>query len=156
MSTLFSEFLALSAKLTAFSEFDLMGTGQANLYFDTVTGVAGDSVLAELVEAFGRARAAAGADNSAWEAALRREVLSHPKLGPVARNIIKMWFSGTWYQLPAEWRLAYGARDKDFTFVVSPVSYTEGLLWPTIGANPSGAKAPGYGTWEAPPRIPKI
>jgi len=34
---------------------------------------------------------------------------------------------------------------------VSPASYTEGLLWPTIGANPPGAKAPGFGTWAYPP-----
>jgi hypothetical protein len=38
--------------------------------------------------------------------------------------------------------------------VVSAASYTEGLLWPTIGANPNGAKAPGYASWAQPPRIP--
>jgi hypothetical protein len=63
---------------------------------------------------------------------------------------------GAWYPLPAAWRGTFGELEKDTTFVVSPAAYTEGLLWPTIGANPAGAKGPGYGTWSVPPRIPKV
>ena len=39
------------------------------------------------------------------------------------------------------------------TSTVTAASYQEGLLWPAIGANPPGAKAPGYGSWAQPPRI---
>ena len=60
---------------------------------------------------------------------------------------------GTWYVLPVEWREAYAAGDRDRTFVVSPESYTEGLLWPAVGAGPSGAKPLGYGMWAMAPRI---
>lgn len=58
-----------------------------------------------------------------------------------------------WYGLPSEWTDRYGARAAAETSTVSAASYQEGLLWPAIGANPPGAKAPGYGSWAAPPRI---
>jgi hypothetical protein len=151
--TPFDEFLALSAALTGYSRFRLLGTGQAQLYFSTVTDVVGEATVTALAQAFARARDGAGTDDPALEQALRSEILSDEKLGPVARNVIKLWFVGTWYQLPPEWREAYGTHEKDVTFVASPAAYTEGLLWPTIDANPSGAKGPGYGTWALPPRI---
>lgn len=152
-SARFQDFLAFSAVVTGFTKFRLVGTGQADLYFSTVVDVVGDASVLELLQAFRRVRDEAGEDEAALDRLLRSEIFSHEKLGPIARNILKLWYVGTWYQLPDEWGEAFGALEKDTTFVVSPVAYTEGLLWPTIGANPSGAKAPGYGTWSAPPRI---
>jgi hypothetical protein len=151
-TTLFDDFLSLSVALTGYSRFRLLGTGQAQLYFSTLTDVVGEAAVTELLQAFQRVRDAASND-AAFEPLLRAEILSDEKLGPIARNAIKLWFVGVWYQLPAEWREAYGIREKDITFVPSPASYAEGLLWPTIDANPSGAKGPGYGTWALPPRI---
>ncbi len=152
-STPFDDFLDFSTVVTGYSRFRLMGTGQAQLYFSTVTDVVGEATVTGLLAAFARVRKGAGADEAKLESLLRAEVLSDEKLGPVARNIIKLWFVGTWYQLPAEWRDAFGAHLKDVTFVPSPASYTEGLLWPTVDANPSGTKGPGFGTWALPPRI---
>lgn len=149
----FQDFLAFSTVVTGFTKFRLVGTGQADLYFSTLVDVVGEASALELLQAFRRVRDEAGEDEAALDRLLRSEIFSHEKLGPIARNIIKLWYVGAWYQLPDEWREAFGAVEKDTTFVPSPVAYTEGLLWPTIGANPSGAKAPGYGTWSAPPRI---
>jgi hypothetical protein len=87
------------------------------------------------------------------QAGLRRQILSDEKLGPVARALIKLWYVGTWYELPVEWRQRYREDESDRTFVPSAGSYTEGLLWPTIGANPPGAKALGYGMWAMPPLV---
>lgn len=153
---LFQDFVDLSSAITGFSAFHLHGTGQARAYFDAVTRVVGESTVADLLAASRRARDAGGADEASLDLQLRREIFSDDRLGPIARNLVKLWFIGTWYQLPAEWRDAYGVREHDTTFVVSPDSYVEGLLWPTIGANPSGAKGPGWGTWAEPPRIPEI
>jgi len=150
---LLGQFLALSVDLTAFSEFELLGTGLASDYLAAVRKVVGDEVVTDLLAAHRDARSAAGGDQAAFERALRHRVLSDERLGPVARNVIKLWYSGAWYELPSEWTEAFGARDADQTFFVSPAAYTEGLLWPAIGANPPGAKAPGYGSWAAPPRI---
>jgi hypothetical protein len=149
-----AKFLALSAKLTGFGLFSLQGSGQAEPYLSTVRDIIGSGRLDELLEAYGRLQAAAPDEGPALDGPLRREILADEKLGPIARNIIKLWYVGIWYELPSAWREAFGAREKDFMHMVSAAAYTEGLLWPTIGANPSGAKAPGYGSWAEPPRIP--
>jgi hypothetical protein len=84
---------------------------------------------------------------------LRRDIFSHELLGPIARNVVKLWYAGIWYELPREWTEAFGTRENNDTFGVSAAAYTESLLWPAIGANPPGAKGPGYGSWATPPRI---
>ena len=146
-------FLALSAALTGFGTFQLRGTGQAEAYLATATAILGTATMRALLTAADEAQASAGGDTARHEAELRRLVMSDDRLGPVARNIIRMWYVGTWYQMPKAWREAYGSSAQDQDHVVSPISYTEGLLWPAVGGNPAGAKPAGYGMWAMPPRI---
>jgi hypothetical protein len=122
-------FLEFSAAVTGFSQFHLQGTGQAALYFDTVRGVVGGQIFEELLQTF---------HDQGVEA-----VLTSGKLGPIARNIIKLWYIATWEQLPSEWRERFGI----------PYAYPEALVWSAIGVNPPGAKAQGYGTWSDPPSV---
>lgn len=150
-ATTLDDFLGFSAELTGFSPFRLTGTGLAPAYLDTVVHVVGSPLLARLLEAYHRLP---DDDAAARNAALRADILADECLGPVARNIIKLWYVGIWYQLPMTWRDSFGIREADSTFVVSPVAYTEGLLWPAAGASPPGSKGPGYGTWALPPRLP--
>jgi len=150
------EFLKFSTVVTAFTEFQLLGTGQADLYYATVTGIVGEQTMGELLQAFRSVQGEAHHDPALFDKKLRAEILSDEKLGPIARNIIKLWYVGTWYQLPQAWRESFGAMDGDKDFIPSPTSYVEGLLWPAIGAHPPGAKAPGYGTWGDPPQIPEV
>jgi hypothetical protein len=147
------QFLDLSAHLSGYDRFRLQGTGQVERYLSTVIDVVGETTVSELLQTYDRIRKESGDDPAAPDNLLRAEILSDDKLGPLARNIVKLWFVGTWYQLPSAWRAAFGALEKDTTFVVSPDSYTEGLLWPTVGANPPGAKGSGYASWTGPPRI---
>lgn len=144
-------FLAFSARVTAFSVFELQGTGQAGAYFDAVQRVVGPSALGKLLETYKELGTGATA---ACDERLRLEVFGDPYLGPIARNIIKLWYVGTWFQLPRAWSDAYGACEGDVSFTVSASAYTEALLWPVVGSNPPGAKAPGYGSWAQPPTIP--
>lgn len=148
-----TEFLEFSSALTGFSVFELRGTRQAEPYLGTLDRIVGAGTVDEMIDAFARARTDAGSDEAALERGLRTTVLSHDKLGPITRNLIKLWYVGTWHELPQEWRDAYGTSSEDRTHVVSPTAYTEGLLWPAIGANPSGAKPFGYGTWATPPKV---
>jgi hypothetical protein len=147
---LLPQFLDFSAEVTAFSTLDLYGTGQAEPYLSTVVHVVGERTVSELLDAYSRVPQA---DPQERARLLYQDVFSSEKLGPVARNVIKLWYAGVWYKLPQEWTETFGAREADVTFVVSPAAYAEGLLWRTIGANPPGAKAPGYGSWATKPRI---
>ncbi len=148
-------FVAFSAAVTGFSEFELQGSGQADEFRSTVAEVAGDDVLAELLEAWARVGDESQGESARVPDLLRRDVFSDLKLGPVARNVIKLWYVGIWYELPPEWTDEFGAREKNTTFMVSASAYTEGMLWPAIDGNPPGAKGPGYGSWTGPPRIPR-
>lgn len=127
------------------------GTGQAEEYRATVADVAGADVLDALLDAWTRIREEADRGDDIGDL-LRRDVFRDPRLGPIARNVIKLWYVGIWYELPKEWSDAYEGPERA-TFTVSPTAYTEGLLWPAMGTNPPGAKAPGYASWTGPPRI---
>jgi hypothetical protein len=144
-------FLDFSAEMTAFMVFDLWGTGQAEAYFTMAVERAGTSTLGQLLDVY---QAAPREPQDAREHHLRAQIFDDKKLGPIARNIIKMWYVGIWYSLPEEWHKDNGGqREKDI--MVSAAAYTEGLLWPAIGAHPPGAKAPGYGSWTGPPQSPE-
>ncbi|MFF5469276.1 hypothetical protein [Streptomyces achromogenes] len=164
------DFVKFSAAVTGFSEFDLWGTGQAEVYYETVVNQEGPDAI----------RKAMASD-------------PHAAADPVVNSIIKLWYVGVWYgpelvgrmdvaawtapgrsgakpavpddSRPETSRLwqavsghhqageegAHGGPERKPLFVVSPDAYTEGLLWRAIGAHPSGAKAPGYGSWVNPP-----
>jgi hypothetical protein len=149
-------FVAFSAAVTGFSEFDLYGTGQAEAYRTAVVEAVGEEVLEELLDAWARVGGEAQRDAAAAQSLLRRDVFSEPKLGPVARNIIKLWYVGIWYELAPAWIDEYGALERNYTYTVSPAAYTSGMLWTAIGANPPGARGPGFATWAEPPRIPGV
>lgn len=153
-AALFEQFLQLSSVLTGHSLFTLQGTGQAKMYYTTLSSVIGQEYTETLLSRFASLTDQAQGEEAQLHDLLRKHLLSDPKLGPLARNLIKMWYVGSWYELPEAWRTAYGVNENDRTFVVSSGAYIEGLLWPTIGAHPAGAKAPGYGSWNAPPDIP--
>jgi len=148
-------FLDFSVAVTGFSRFHLQGTGQASLYFDTVWKVIGDDLFEELLQTFHNlsVKAETYNDESILTQGLCLEIFGSEKLGPIARNIIKLWYVATWYQLPKSWRDTFGTKENDGTFIASPQAYPEGLLWPTIGVNPPAAKAPGYGTWSEDPSV---
>jgi hypothetical protein len=139
------DFVIFSSEVTGFTEFDLLGTGQAQSYLDTVTGAIGEQSLADLLSTYRRSVTELG-DEQLRAEQLTRAVLDDPRLGPIARNIIKLWYCGVWFGLPGH----------DGAFTASPQAYPQGLLWYAIGANPPGARAPGYGSWATPPRIPAL
>jgi hypothetical protein len=147
------DFVAFSAVATGFTAFDLAGTGHADLFLASVDDIVGEAIVDELLAAFRRVSGVPGSDEPAVHRGLRREVFSDACLGPVARSLVKLWYVGTWYGLPADWREAYGENELDRTFVVSRTAYSEGLLWPAIGATPPGAKPIGYGMWATPPTV---
>lgn len=146
-------FLALSEDLTGHSAHRLRGTGLAEAHLAHLAQRLGVPVLAALLDAHAQARAE-GTDDAALARAIRHRILSDPRLGPPARSLLKLWFVGVWHALPPDWHAEHGGALDDTDCVPQPAAYTEGLLWPSIGANPAGAKPHGYGIWARPPRIP--
>lgn len=148
-------FLDFSAEVTGFSRFDLEGTGQADLYFDTVFNMIGEQIFKELLETFDELdkRSKKKHNPTILSEGLREEILSSATLGPVSRNIIKLWYTATWDKLPQSLESWYGIDQKNSPFIPSPQSYPEGLVWKAVGVNPPGAKGPGYGTWSEPPSV---
>jgi hypothetical protein len=140
------QFLEMSAFLSGFGRVQLLGTGMTDSYLRAIDAVLPEGVLDELLDAFGRL--SAGEDR---EAAVGSAILGDPKLGPVARNVILMWYCGTWTALPDAWRSAYGASPLDINHVLSSEAYQAGLQWVAAGAHPAGARQQGYGAWAVAP-----
>ena len=146
-SDLLDDFVSLSAALTGFSVAQLQGTGMAATYHAELVAIVGDDLTVALVRE--------GCLTLRWpddvEEQLRLRVMEDPDLGPLARNLVVLWYTGGWVQLPAEWRDRNGASSLDADRLLSATSWTEGLVWPAIGAHPTGAKAPGFASWVGPP-----
>ena len=142
-----ADFLGLSVELTGFEEFELRATGAAEIYSGFLAHAFPD-VLPDLLAAW---LAIADLPRPDREAAVRREILADPKLGPFARSVIVLWYTATWNQLPPEWSEKYGHHPEDFNQTFGR-AYPEGLVWKTANLHPGGAKPTGYGTWALPPK----
>jgi len=143
-------FIQFSADVTGFSAFEVRGTGLGESFVSTIEGIIGVALLDELLDRFA---GLAGEEPDERTRALRRDFFGDEKFGPIARNIVKLWYIGIWYELPREWMETFGTLERNDTFTVSAAAYTESLLWQAIDGNPPGAKGPGYGSWAGPPRI---
>lgn len=143
-----AEFLALSVALTGFDVYDLQGTGVADELFATLRRIA-PGATRDLLRAWrgvARTPPPGGVDEG-----VRTVIMDDPRLGPVAQNLITLWYTGLWVPLPDAWRYAYGASPLDVNHVVSALAYQESLVWKAAGTHPMGAKQPGFGTWALPP-----
>lgn len=141
-------FNSLSVALTGFSEQELLGTGAGDGYLSFLLRAFGD-VMPELLAAWRSVEERYPPGER--EAGLREHVLGDPKLGPFARGLTFLWYTGTWAQMPADWSKAYGRHPDDVNRSFGR-AYPEGLVWrAAIGSHPGGAKPTGFGTWAFPP-----
>jgi hypothetical protein len=139
-------FLGLSVALTGFGPVELLGTGMVDEYLRTADAILPAGLLDDLVAAFERLP-----QDDGLEAALASQVMDDPRLGPVARNLVVLWYCGTWTALPDAWRDAYGASPLDTNRVVSADAYQSGLQWVAAGAHAAGAQEQGFGAWALAP-----
>ncbi len=127
-------FIVLSARLTGFGRVTLLGTGMTAEYLAALDADVGAPLVDELLDA---------EDLDA--------LLADAKLGPVAKNLILLWYCGTWTALPDDWRAVYGTSPLDTTRVESAEAYQAGLQWVVAGAHPAGARQQGFGAWSIAP-----
>jgi hypothetical protein len=150
MSIELQKFLNLSVELCGFSEFTLRGTGYAQQYYNTVVQMVGTDFLGELLTAYSQLP---GDSPEVRDRAICQDILSDEKIGPIARSIIKLWFTAIWFELPPEWHQKFQTKEADRRFIPFTYAYPEGLLGPAVGAHVQGAKPQGYGTWAKAPEI---
>jgi hypothetical protein len=147
MKNKIDSFLSLSVALTGFEQIQLLGTGQAFTYFDIVCERTGNKNSNKLWKLWKKIQS----KEENIEEKIRVSILSDPQLGPMARNIITLWYLGQWDAMPSQWISTYGKHSSDETVIISGDTYKEGLVWPAVGAHPMGAKQPGFDSWSSPP-----
>ena len=141
-------FYKLSAALTGFEEIDLLGTGVGQEYLDELLRSAGEEHVKALLAAAKKAGdSTAELQKTIWNDADER-------FGPLARNIVLLWYLGSWYPLSESWHKQYRPGfDAVPEHVVSATAYQEALWAPAVGAHPRGAKPPGFGSWGKAPNL---
>ncbi|CDM60268.1 MULTISPECIES: hypothetical protein [Rhizobium] len=147
MSDRLASFIALSALLTGFNAVKLRGTGMGEDYQSLLDQIVSIGTVDDQLSSIEPLPSGHEGKRPTTE-----EILEDPRLGPIARNLIILWYSGSWPQLPAAWRVAFGASPMDTTHVVSGAAYQAGLQWAAAGAHPAGAKPQGFGAWSLEPQ----
>jgi hypothetical protein len=145
----FDAFLSLSAALTGFQLFDLHATGVAALYWRTLNEEVRDALVFELLDRFALAASA-----QVQERCLIEILADTERLGPVAKNIVSMWYLGSWQKLPDFWwqqNSSTSPAQQNVSRVISAETYVGGLVWKAMKVNPMGAYGPGFGSWARPP-----
>ncbi|MCY7296928.1 hypothetical protein [Alteromonas sp. a30] len=148
------DFYQLSAILTGYDEARLQGSGVGETYYEVLTTLIPSHILTQLQDTFCTIEAL---PKKALDSELRKQILANAMLGPVARNILKMWYTSIWYPMPTAWSKIYAVPNQseqkyqDVEFIISDDAYIQGLAWEAVHSHPMGAKQPGYATWSFTP-----
>lgn len=145
-SYMLEQFIQLSCALTGFDKVELLGTGMAAEYLRAITSVYHDAVLRLLFEAKAIIEVY-GEESQDFAVQIQKRIIEDIEFGQIAKNIIQLWYLGSYtnYNDPAP--LIYKAAQ-----IVSPDAYRNGLIWENANTHPAGARQPGYGSWQLPPR----
>lgn len=142
-------FVGLSAILTGFAAADLnpplSPAPVAVEYLQTLQSKVDAPTVARLLSTY--QQIAAQSPPAEQPAQVQSQILEDPVLGPVARNVIRMWYLSIWYT-------GYTGPVSGFSdgFVVSANAYTKGLAWDAMQAHPMGYSEMHYGYWADPPQ----
>lgn len=137
-------FVELSSVLTGMPETTLAPsldpTGLKQIYFAALRAKADPATLDRLLGIFGAIRTTL--PPAQWPAAVDQQILRQDRIGPLARQILKLWLLGIFFSPP----------DQSVTGeVVNSVAFTHGLLWTAIQAHPTGYSELPHGYWSSPP-----
>jgi hypothetical protein len=78
---------------------------------------------------------------------VREQILNDSQMGPVARNVIRMWYLSIWYDLNQPQPITGFSTG----IVVSMNAYVGGLAWDAAQAHPMGYSEMHFGYWADPP-----
>ena len=136
-------FLSLSIHLTGFPRVELVSTGMLEEYYQFLLANAEHEELGRLWAIAARLEKGVTLNNQVAVSAEIQHAMTDQNLGPVAKNIIRLWYTGSWRKDPS---------NPFSSVVVSAQSYQQGLVWKAAHSHPPGAKQPGFGTWSELPR----
>jgi hypothetical protein len=143
-----AHFLSLSVELTGFGEVELLGTGVTDVYLAYLLRVF-PKVTPNLLGSWQKIEKLPPAERAE---ALRKLILGDPCLGPFAKGVIKLWYTGNWEAMKQDWSRACGESDHEEESSLLAIAYTQGLMWQAaIGAHPQAAKATGFASWSEAP-----
>jgi hypothetical protein len=145
-----AQFLTVSSALCGFTETELLRTGMTSVYWAALVEKVGVGICGDFLAACAAAYAAASTEEDLPDS-LQARVLNDAQCGPLARNLISLWYLGQWNALPRDWCDAYGCMMTEGTQILSSEAYKQGLVWPAFGGHPQGAKPTGWGSWAFPP-----
>jgi hypothetical protein len=142
-------FVGLSVILTGFSAGDLNPQFSpqpvAVEYLQTLRAKVDEARVSQLLKTYQTIAAQFPLDEQ--PAQVQAQILTDPQMGPVARNIIRMWYLSIWYE-------GYEGQVSGFSpgTVVSSNAYTKGLAWDAMQAHPMGYSEMHYGYWATAPQ----
>ncbi|HVO53345.1 MAG TPA: hypothetical protein VMT37_02930 [Solirubrobacterales bacterium] len=86
------------------------------------------------------------------EKGLRELILSEQRLGPFARALLQLWYTGVWPPMSAAWSLENGNhRDAEEGSLLA-IGYPQGLVWrAAVGIHPQAVRPTGFGSWALAP-----
>ena len=152
-----SNFVNLSAILTGYQPSDLYDDFDpqpvAIEYLAMLKSKVDAATVSNLISTFANinAQATSTTTESEFVAEIQTQIINDAQMGPVALNIIRMWYLSIWYdmdQTPPITGLSTGT-------VVSMNAYTKGLAWDAGQAHPMGYSEMHFGYWETePPPLP--
>jgi hypothetical protein len=157
------EFVALSAALTGYPASTLLPARDtqkvaAALYAE-LSLASNEIPQAQLDELTQVWNSIANTPPPQLEAAVQANIINNLVITRLAQNIIYLWYLGIWYDLeknPNSFAPPPPPKKSWNDHVVSPLAYTNGLVWGEMGAHPMGFSVGEYGYWANVPTLPVI
>lgn len=137
-----SAFVAVSAWLTGFSEVELLGTGMAQTYYDTLAAQSAPGDLAAFLNHWQLIQLTAGDDPVRLGQLIDAQLIPATAYGATAQRTIAMWYTGQWFTDVA---------NPNSGTMINADAYQQTLMYVVAHAHPPGAKQPGFASWAEPP-----
>lgn len=152
-----SNFVNLSAVLTGYQPSDLYDDFDpepvAIEYLAMLKSKVDAATVTNLITTFANINAQATplTTESEFIAEIQMQIINDAQMGPVALNIVRMWYLSIWYEMNQPQPITGFSAGT----VVSMNAYTKGLAWDAGQAHAMGYSEMHFGYWETePPPLP--
>ena len=153
----FEEFIALSAALTGFPASTLLPVPDTQKVAEVLyaeLSLPGNNIPADQLNELTQAwNSIANTPPPQLPAAVQTNIIDNLDITRLAQNIIYLWYFGIWYDLTKN---PNSFTSPNIDHVVSPLAYTNGLVWGEMGAHPMGYSIGEFGYWANKPTMPVI